>query len=1488
MERIDRSALRRGADDPDDLLLQQADFMNRGKAPAAKVTRVTKSEHTHESSQSPHVVTLGPPEESADGQGSEEQVNPPDDEASILGGVIEREYEDEELSPQPMDIDFPSQPFPVAVHRKQSKFAFARKRDKAHGHDDSGQAVQSSSDGLPPTVLAAPDAWRDVESSGTSHPTSEKGSIDAENRRHLQSMTPGEVQEAQREILERIPTKTLEFLRARGRSRPPGVSVPLTERDTQQGAAVQLGSHCRALAQEAVHAGVPPDLVGSDAISPAADIGAPGSAPQVLHTNRVPQAVLHGPAGEGMGNRSQGGASSRGLETGETAAVLRGSNTDEGNGPSRADARIDGDGAPGAVFNKAGDGGSRGVGGKEGDGGSLGREVEAARRVRFELDGRPCAWREAGREADPARGVEAVVLRDPLRQDEEGESGRGYTLEEATALSRSSLPAQRVAGCRLLGAVLHQSRPSLGFSLCDGAPLPRPLPPPLAHVDWGHVWAAAIGPCDVPLVLRLALDDAQPQVVVAAAAALQAMLGPSPHEEALLSLSDFCPLPECQSIPLQYMERPHHMGVWVAFPLHPEGGEEGREEGGPPTTPSQVAAEDPLSGLLQMVVLKRVQYLLWKARVAAAVQPLLSILVLVARGGPQPCACLASCAGMVEGLVEAAEGGQAGDQGGGARGLGRAAPLAMRVLRLMCHFDPGFAQRLLDGSPASPSSGARGLVLRGIICTADKEQPSPEACSLTVESLLMWRAFARHGIPLLSLDDMFSSVCRRMCPPPWDTASLHLLHVHNALYCLARDLLPLTPQEGGRGCMGCAQAFLEEALSALASQDMRAVQRRLAEGDPVAPPLLSSMASLLSFLASATPLVAALEIAAPRDFLARLEAVLREGGLLPGPDNKMTGLAASLLHLTLKALPNSARIGAGRDAFGVPLLADATQAVVGCEGGCAGSAASVAPLMDGPPQGTICSEGAALQLAAGECLTAFYQLHTALYAAVQVGAGPGLASPLPHILKVLSPQVAQSGASLHPLSQFPLQVCLLMQVYMPALLLLVRGLEGLGGGAEPLPVPTQRGALEAGLAAMVLLPPGTEVLGLRLLSALWAVGPLLVLLRETAVQRVQEMADGSPQWAGLAFWALQAQGAHGDVEMGRDAPSFIPPVDAMSHLLLQSSTATWLGFLPVGSSEAGVQGVGAASYTPRPAASRLPCPQDWLIADIAQVEMQAPAPAGSLPAIAEEDTEQHLQGSGRPDSVAASLLAFLGMEALPSLLLSNLRPGEKAGVVMERLFEDAEGWHCTATRLAVCGLLHMYSTAGRLQLSPSVPHIKSWVEAFTTSSYGDPLLGTCLMLLMAPTNSPNVQEAVLWGLLEEHSLHLLPSASSCPLPLSFFTGAPVPAALLKKYADLALTGMLDKGIGTSSIFPLVVAAQLRKCIFSGLEAGERSARSLLSSCLRCCSIGFLRLLLPLQDWQERGPHGYEYDLVVSACQGNPKLLDRVAEVLNPDRAPPGT
>jgi hypothetical protein len=98
-----------------------------------------------------------------------------------------------------------------------------------------------------------------------------------------------------------------------------------------------------------------------------------------------------------------------------------------------------------------------------------------------------------------------------------------------------------------------------------------------------------------------------------------------------------------------------------------------------------------------------------------------------------------------------------------------------------------------------------------------------------------------------------------------------------------------------------------------------------------------------------------------------------------------------------------------------------------------------------------------------------------------------------------------------------------MQAYLPALLLLVLGLQHAAEAGASLPEATQRGALDGGVAGMALLPPGTEMLGLQLLSALWGEGPLLRLLHRQVLGRLREMQHRSPKWAALAFWALQVR-----------------------------------------------------------------------------------------------------------------------------------------------------------------------------------------------------------------------------------------------------------------------------------------------------------------------------------------------------------------------------
>jgi hypothetical protein len=106
---------------------------------------------------------------------------------------------------------------------------------------------------------------------------------------------------------------------------------------------------------------------------------------------------------------------------------------------------------------------------------------------------------------------------------------------------------------------------------------------------------------------------------------------------------------------------------------------------------------------------------------------------------------------------------------------------------------------------------------------------------------------------------------------------------------------------------------------------------------------------------------------------------MRECGLPAGPGEGLTGLAGSLLDLTLKALPSrlAPQIDASAQSFGeAPVLE-------GREGG------------RRPP----------LFMVAGECLAAMCQLQEAVSAVVRARVGQPTASPFPSLLRVLGPKV---------------------------------------------------------------------------------------------------------------------------------------------------------------------------------------------------------------------------------------------------------------------------------------------------------------------------------------------------------------------------------------------------------------------------------------------------------------------------------------------------
>lgn len=78
------------------------------------------------------------------------------------------------------------------------------------------------------------------------------------------------------------------------------------------------------------------------------------------------------------------------------------------------------------------------------------------------------------------------------------------------------------------------------------------------------------------------------------------------------------------------------------------------------------------------------------------------------------------------------------------------------------------------------------------------------------------------------------------------------------------------------------------------------------------------------------------------------------------------------------------------------------------------------------------------------------------------------------------------------------------------------------------------------------------------------------------------------------------------------------------------------------------------------------------------------------------------------------------------------------------------------------------------------------------------------------------------SLEEEDSLHLLPSAPSCPVSDLLSLQPAVPRQQLAKYVDLARAGRLEKALDASSFFPELVATWLRSFLFAGLPCSTGS------------------------------------------------------------------
>ncbi|XP_007041718.2 PREDICTED: transcriptional elongation regulator MINIYO [Theobroma cacao] len=287
------------------------------------------------------------------------------------------------------------------------------------------------------------------------------------------------------------------------------------------------------------------------------------------------------------------------------------------------------------------------------------QRVEAVRNLRFSLDGTVV---ENDFFQIPETSGDNVAERDILRT--EGDPGAaGYTIKEAVALSRSTIPGQRALALHLLASVLYKALHNIylnpvGSTLANNNKVDN-------AVDWEAVWAFALGPePELILSLRMSLDDNHNSVVLASAKVIQCILSCDLNEnffdfleKTSIDAKDTYTAPIFRSKPeidVGFL----HGGYWK-YSAKPSNillyGDDIVEDEtqGKQTIQDDivVAGQDFTAGLVRMGVLPRIRYLLEIEPAAPLEECMISILIAIARHSPMCANAIMKCQRLVQTVV---------------------------------------------------------------------------------------------------------------------------------------------------------------------------------------------------------------------------------------------------------------------------------------------------------------------------------------------------------------------------------------------------------------------------------------------------------------------------------------------------------------------------------------------------------------------------------------------------------------------------------------------------------------------------------------------------------------------------------------------------------------------------------------------------------------------------------------------------------------------
>ncbi|EEH57883.1 uncharacterized protein MICPUCDRAFT_39553 [Micromonas pusilla CCMP1545] len=438
--------------------------------------------------------------------------------------------------------------------------------------------------------------------------------------------------------------------------------------------------------------------------------------------------------------------------------------------------------------------------------------IITAASTRYALDGTALSAEAHADASALANAAGSAVTRDPLRADG---ADAGYTLSEALDLSRSSVPAQRVAGLTLLARVLARAKRwgatttrgddgDFGASGSDGLGgfgggrvSPTPLP---KGVSWKDAWLHALVDLSVVTALRRALDDGHAAAAAAAAGAIAALLGGvtgggsdlAATERPSRGASDdaandwfdalACAPPHTGHI-VTYRTQPlWRSGGWGATftPLGwsaavgaiasdangnvvPDPADEADPDGAPPSEETRRSramahAADTTAALLRMGILNRVRYLLEVGAHPAATAPCLAVVAACARHSAAACEAAFKCPRLLQTLTDIASAPllSKGDHPPGSPAA------ASRALRVLASSSVVNARRLGANGAASTAVAAAASAMcvpgdgAGEGSTAKENDLSRGAkIANWIEAIRLWAATTARGGQVPSVDGLY-------------------------------------------------------------------------------------------------------------------------------------------------------------------------------------------------------------------------------------------------------------------------------------------------------------------------------------------------------------------------------------------------------------------------------------------------------------------------------------------------------------------------------------------------------------------------------------------------------------------------------------------------------------------------------------------------------------------------------------------------------------